>query len=60
MFKTNLSEHNKIWGEQKDMGVTAPACRPVSAGLGRSVARKSSIGGLHVYAVGLDILKIYI
>jgi len=27
---------------------------------GRTVARKSSIGGLHVYAGGQDILKIYI
>ena len=31
---------------------------PVSAGLGRTVAREPSIGVLHVYAVGLDILKI--
>jgi len=22
MFKTNFSEHNKIWGEQKRLGVT--------------------------------------
>jgi len=40
---------------KKDLGVTAP----VSAGLGRTVARKSSIGGLRVCAGGLDILKIY-
>jgi len=33
---------------------------PVSAGLGRTVTRKSSTGGLHVCAGGLDILKIYI
>jgi len=32
---------------------------PVSAALGRTDARKCSIGGLHVCAVGLDILKIY-
>jgi len=31
---------------------------PVSASLGRTIARKSSIGGLHVCAGGLDILKI--
>jgi len=24
MFKTNFSEHNKIWEAQKDLGVTAP------------------------------------
>jgi len=32
---------------------------PVSTGLGRTVARKSSIEDLHFCAVGLDILKIY-
>jgi len=32
----------------------------VSAGLDRTVARKSSIGDLHVCAGGLDILKMYI
>ena len=59
MFETNFSEHNKIWGPQKHLGVTAPECLTVSAGLGRTVARKSSIAGLHVCAGGLDILKIY-
>jgi len=34
-FETNFSEHNKIWGAQKDLGVTAPECPTVSAGLGR-------------------------
>jgi len=24
MFKTNFSEHNKIWGHKKYLGVTAP------------------------------------
>jgi len=23
MFTTNFSEHNKIWGHKKDLGVTA-------------------------------------
>jgi len=58
-FKPNFSEHNKTWGAQKDLRVTAPECPTVSAGLGRTVARKSSIGGLHVCAGRVDILKIY-
>jgi len=45
-----------LGGHKNDFGVNAP----VSAGLGRTVARKSSSGGLHVYAGGLGILKIYI
>jgi len=60
MFNTNFSGHNKIWGGTKIFGVTAPECPSVSAGLGRTVARKSSTGGHHVCARGLDILKIYI
>jgi len=44
---------------KKDLVVTASECPTVSAVLGRTVARKSSIGGLHVCAGGLDILKIY-
>jgi len=44
-------------GHKKDLGVTAPECPTASAGLGRTIARKSSIGGLHVCAGGLDILK---
>jgi len=28
MFDTNFSEHNKIWGHKKDLGVTAPECPP--------------------------------
>jgi len=59
MFKTNFSEHNKIWGHNKDLGVITSECPTVSAGLGRAVARKSSIGGLHVFAGGLNILKMY-
>ena len=34
-----------------------PECTTVSADLGRTVNRKSSIGGLHVFVGGLDILK---
>jgi len=41
MFNTNLSEHSKIWGAQKRFGGNCPN---VSAGLGRTVTRKSSIG----------------
>jgi len=59
MFKTNFSDHNKIWGAQIRFGGTAPECCPVSAGLGRTNARTSSTEGLDVCAGGLDILKIY-
>jgi len=52
MFETNFSE------QKKDLGITAKY-PTVSAGLDRTVARKSSIGGLHVCEWGLDILKIY-
>jgi len=51
MFETIFSEHNKILGHKNRFGVTDPECRTVSASLGRTVTRKSSIGGL-------DILKI--
>jgi len=44
---------------KKDLGVTASECPIVSAGLGRTVARKSSIVGLHICAGVLDILKTY-
>jgi len=47
----------KFGGRKKDLGPTASEYPTVSAGLGRTVARKSSIGGLHVCAGGLDILK---
>jgi len=50
MFETNVCEQNKICGAQKRFGVTAHECPTVSAGLGRTGARKSSIGGLHVCA----------
>jgi len=59
MFETNFSERSKLWGHKKDLRVTATECPNVSAGLGRTVARKSSIVGLHVCAGGLDILKIH-
>jgi len=49
----------KFGGHKKDLGVTAPEFSTVSAGLDRTVARKSSIGGLHICAGGLDILKLY-
>jgi len=62
MFKTKFSEHNKIWEALKKIwAATSPECPPhVSAGLGRIVPRKSSIGGIHVCAAGIDILKVYI
>jgi len=59
MFETNFSEHNKIWSAQKRFGGTCSRLLSLSAGLGRTVARKPSIGGLHICAGGLDILKIY-
>jgi len=45
----------KFGGHKKDVELTAP----VSAGLGRTVARKSSIEDLRVCAGRLDILTIY-
>jgi len=47
----------KFGVNKKDFRATAPECSIVSAGLGRTVARKSSVGGLHVCAGRLDILK---
>jgi len=49
-----------LGGHKKDLGVIAPKCPTVAAGLGRTVVRKSSIGCLHVCARGRDIPKIYI
>jgi len=44
MFKTILSEHNKIGGTQTRFGGNSPRMpHPVSAGLGRTVTRKCSI-----------------
>jgi len=51
MFETNFSEHNKFVGHKKIWG-NCLRMPPMSAGLGRTVARKSSIGGLHVCARG--------
>jgi len=60
MFKTKFLSITKFWeGHKKELGVTAPEFPTVSAGLSRTVARKSSIEGLHICAGGLDILKIY-
>jgi len=50
----------KFGNHENDLGVTAPECPIVSAGLDRTIARKSSIGSLHVCARGLDILKNFI
>jgi len=44
MFETNFSEHNKIWEGTKKVWGHCPRMPPVSAGLGRTVARTSSIG----------------
>jgi len=49
----------KFGRHKKNLGVTAPKFATASADLDRTVAKKSSIGGLHVCAGGLDILKIY-
>jgi len=53
MFKKQifLSTPN-LWGIKNIWGVTALEYHPVSAGLGRTVARKSSIWGLHICAGG--------
>jgi len=59
MLKTSFSEHNKIWGGTKRLGVTAPECPPCLRTWAEP-SPKSSIGGLHVFAGGLDILKMYI
>jgi len=59
MFETNFLSKTKFGGHKKDLKVTAPKCPTVSANLDRTVAKKSSIGGLHVCAGELDILKIY-
>ena len=58
-FETIFLSTTKFGGHKKDFGETAPECPTVSAVLGRTVARKSSTGGLHVCAGGLDILIIY-
>ena len=58
-LKQIFQSTNKFGRHKKDLGVTAPECPIVSAGLGRTVARKFSIRGLHVCTGGLDILKIY-
>jgi len=58
MFETNFSVHNKIWWPLKGFGGNCPEFPTVSACLGRTVARKSSIGGLHICAGGLDVLKL--
>jgi len=49
----------KFEGHKKDLGATTSEFPTMSAGLGGTIARKSSIGGLHVFAWTLDILKIY-
>jgi len=48
MFETHFSEHNKIWEGTKDMGYKCQRMTSVSVDLGRTVTRKSSIGGLHI------------
>jgi len=47
MFTTNVSDHNKILSAPKRFWDN---CLPGLRGLGRSVARKYSTGGLHVCA----------
>jgi len=58
-LKQIFPNKTKFGGHKKDLVVTSPEFPTVSAGLGRTVARKCSIGGLHICAGGLDILKIY-
>jgi len=60
MCKTYFFENSKFWEAQKRFGDICPRMPPpVSAGLGRTAGRKSSIGGLHVCPGGLNIVKIY-
>jgi len=37
-------KHNKIWRAQKRFGGNCPRITPVSAGMARTIARKSSFG----------------
>jgi len=41
-----------LGGHKKELDVTAPEYTLMSAGLGRTVARESSTGGLHICAGG--------
>jgi len=59
MFETNFSERKNIWRSTKNIWGYLPLNASMSGGLGRTVARKYSIGDLHVCVGGLDILKIY-
>jgi len=44
MFETNFSEHNKIWGGQKRFRANCRRMPPVSAGLGKNVAKSLPLG----------------
>jgi len=53
MFKNIVLSTTKFGGTPKRFGVTTLECPlPLLAGLSRTVARKSSIGGLHICAGG--------
>jgi len=59
MFKTNFSEHNKIWeGHNKDLGVTASEC-PRVCGPGQNRRQKVFHWRPSCLCRELDILKIY-
>jgi len=58
MFKKIFLSTTKFGSTQKRYGGYCLRMPAVSAGVGRAIAMKSSIGGLHVCAGGLDILKI--
>jgi len=60
MFKQIFLSTTKFGWAQKGFGGNCPQLPTLSAGLGRIVARKFSIMGLHVCAGGLNILKIYV
>jgi len=60
VFKKKFLSTTKFGWAQKGFGGNCPHLHTLSADLGRTVARKSSTGGLHVCAGGLNILKIYI
>jgi len=59
MFKTNFSEDNNIWGAQKRFGNNCLRMPHRVCGPGQNRRQKVFPWGPHVYARGLDILKMY-
>jgi len=57
VFKTNFLSTTKVGALQKRFGGDYLRMAPVSTGLGRTVARTSSIEGLYVCAEGTDTVQ---